>query len=280
MGKHHVCLVVALAACGSSDKKPIDALIIVPDVAIDAKVFNDAPIDAPPMLDFSCLGVTPPTTATDPVTVSGTTQTYSQSGASPVVSVTINSYKSSAPATSIDQVTSNATTGDFTTGNLDVGNTAMPVDGFLKATKATYRTSYLFPAYPLAAAVTMIPVFLVDDTTFGLITSQLVFNVTQDDTANGVIVAAVTDCANNPISGATLKVQQSAADVGDQHDLSTLSAQAAGVFIVFNVPDGATQVWATYNNMTFPTHTVLAHKKPTGSGAEGTITLSFVRPGP
>jgi hypothetical protein len=49
---------------------------------------------------------------------------------------------------------------------------------------------------------------------------------------------------------------------------------------VLNVPDGATEVSASYNGMTFPTHTVVAHKKPNGGGAMGTITATAVPPGP
>src|SRR5689334_14502090 len=83
MGKLNACLLLAtLAACGSDNtaKKP-DAPN--PDAAIDAKVFMDAPIDAPPMFDFSCTTTPAPTTADDPVTISGTATEISASGIMP-----------------------------------------------------------------------------------------------------------------------------------------------------------------------------------------------------
>jgi hypothetical protein len=107
--------------------------------------------------------------------------------------------------------------------------------------------------------------------------------VTQDDTANGALTVAVTDCSLTnpmPIDGATLKVQQGGQDVGTVFDLGALAAQAAGTFFVFNVPDGPTQLIVSFDNMTFPTRTVVAHKKPMGMNTEGTLTATIVRPGP
>ena len=76
--------------------------------------------------------------------------------------------------------------------------------------------------------------------TFGQLSLLLQFNPAQDDANNGVVLAAVLDCAGMPINGATLKVQQNNADVGQQYS----SPMAGGAFFVANVPDGATQVSA------------------------------------
>ena len=268
----------ALFACGNNksnnktpDAKPIDA-------AIDAKVFMDAAIDAPPMYDFSCFGKTPGTTATDPVTIAGTTQTLTMNGPQAVAAVAVDSFKASNPNVSIDTQTSDAN-GLFTTGNLDPGNTGMAVDGFLRAQKATLRSTFLYPPFPLTASLTSVPVLMLSDTTFTLI-AQTGFQVTQDDTQNGAFFLVVTDCSRTPIVGATLTVQQAGANVGTIEDLGALAAQAKGTFLVFNVPDGATQVAASFMGMTFPTHTILAHKKPNGAQAEGTLTVTQIPPGP
>jgi hypothetical protein len=114
-------------------------------------------------------------------------------------------------------------------------------------------------------------------------TISMAADVTQDDVNNGALVIVVMDCdlANpTPIDGATLTVQQGGEDVGDVLPLGSFASQFAGTFFVFNVPDGPTQISASYNNMTFPTHTVVAHKQPATEGAEGTITATNILPGP
>ena len=269
---------VLVAACGSSSNKPADAPP-APDASPDAKMFLDAAIDAPRMADLSCVGTQPPGTATDPVTVAGMTEAPDTNGmVQPLPMVTVTAYKSIAPKVAIDTQTS-AADGTFTTGNLDIGNTGMPVDGFIEGSLATYRTTYLYPPFPLTKATANVPVLLLGDQLFGFLTSTL--GITQDDGANGVLYVQVVDCTGVGINGATLKVQQNSMDVGTQQDLGALSnsPQAAGSFLVFNVPDGATQVFATYLGTTFAGHTVLAHKKPPGMNSEGTMTLTQLRPG-
>ena len=57
-----------VAACGGgSDNKPVDALIVIADAAIDA-----APDAFEPVFDFTCMGNAAPTTAPATITISGT----------------------------------------------------------------------------------------------------------------------------------------------------------------------------------------------------------------
>ncbi len=278
MGNVRTCLFIVLAACGSNSSKP-DALV-VHDAPADSKVFMDAPPpppDAPAMYDFSCFGQSAPTTAPDPISISGTTEEITTNGLSGVGNVTVSAFKAgSGGAIGTATSATMGTVGAFTIDNLATGG--VPLDGHLQAPLATYRTTYLFPANPLAANLAMAPVVMFSDQTFGLVSGVL--GVTQDDTANGVAFVIVTDCSFMPITGATLSVTQGGTAVGDIHDLSSLSSMAAGTFAVFNVPDGPTQVGASYGGMTFPAHMVGVHKKPNGQGAEGTMTVTQVRPGP
>lgn len=276
MGNLKACFIVstiALAACGS-DKAAPDAPVVIHDSpTADTPPPVDAPPDAP-AYDFTCFGMPNPTTAADPITIGGTTETLSQSGVQTLANVAVGIYKSGVVAP-VDSQTSSAQ-GTFTSGNIVTAG--MPFDGYIKATLATYRTSYLYPPNPATANVAGVPVILFSSATFDQLAS-LTGN-TQDDTNNGVLFLTTTDCANKPIDGATLSVKQGGQDVGMQFDLGAVSSQAAGLIVVFNVPDGATDVSASYNNMTFPARSVLAHKKPNGQGAVGTITLTAVRPGP
>jgi hypothetical protein len=273
MGKLSLTLiVVGTAACGSNNNNPVDAHVVVPDAKIDAqidaKLFNDAPA---PNLDFSCFGLPAPTMADDPVTISGTTSEISQAGLTATDGVTVAFFKSGV-ATALATVTT-AGGGLFASGNVATGGT--PVDAYIRASLAQTRTTYLYPPNVVHKSIANVPVPLVTNATFGLLT--MFAQVTQDDTNDGALIAILSDCAQTPINGATLSVKQGTTEVGTQFDLGQLSSMAAGTFFVFNVPDGSTTLTATYGTMTFPVRTVLAHKTADGAGS---MTATEVLPGP
>jgi hypothetical protein len=275
MGNLKACFVVgtlALTACGS-DKATPDGSLMILDSPVDMAPPVDAAPDAP-AYDFSCFGQPNPSTAADPITVAGTTETLSQSGLQTLPAVTVEVFKTGT-ANAVDTQTS-AGDGTFTSGDIATG--AVPFDGYVKGALDGYRTSYLYPPTPPAASVTGVPLALFTDQLLGQLAT--VAGATQDDTNNGLLFLTVTDCSNTPIQGATLSIQQGGQDVGVQFDLGGLISQAAGINVVFNVPDGATDITGTYGSMTFPMHTVVAHKMPNGQGAVGTVTLTTVRPGP
>ena len=269
-------LLVALAACGGSGNKSPDAALhdgSLDGEGIDSKVFQDAP---PGNYDFSCFGMTGPNTAPDPISIAGTTEEITTSGLAPVADVVVSAFKGNSGG-AVGTATS-AADGTFTITGIATGG--VPLDGHLQAPKATYRTTYLYPGNPLADNLQGAPVVMFSDQLFGLLTTQLL-GVTQDDTANGVVFALLTDCSFMPISGGDVSVQQAGQDVGTKVSLEQqLGAMGAGAFIVVNVPDGPTQVAGSYQTMTFPAHTVGVHKKPGGQGAEGTVTVTQSRPGP
>jgi hypothetical protein len=272
MGKLSLMLiVVGTAACGSDANKTPDATIVVPDTRpIDApKVFMDAP---PPSYDFTCYNGTPATTATDPITISGTTSELTQNGLTATNGVSVSFFKTGT-ATAIATVTS-AGGGLFASGNIATGGT--PIDAYIGATLDAARTTYLYPPNPASKSLANVPVPIVTNSTFSLV--KMFAQATQDDTTSGALLLILSDCAQTPIDGATVTVQQGGNNVGTQFDLGTLSAMAAGTFFVFNVPDGATTVTAKYGTMTFPVRTVASHKQPANGAAS--ITTTEVLPGP
>lgn len=271
MGKLSLTLiVVGTAACGSDNKNSADAHIVVPDSQpIDAaKVFLDAP---PPSYDFSCFGQPAPTTATDPITISGITSEISLSGTTATDAVSVSFYKTGT-ATALSTVAS-AGGGLFASGNLVTGG--VPLDAYIVASLAQARTTYLYPPNPAKQSLANVPVPIITAATFTQLTGLVM--VQQNDATNGALIAIVSDCAQKPITGATIAVKQGSADVGTVFDLGSLSAMAAGTFFVFNVPDGSTTITAKYGTMTFPVRTVLAHKIADGAGS---ITATEVLPGP
>lgn len=278
MGNMRACsafALLALAACGSDHAKP-DAQIIIPDAAIDAKVWEDAP---PPSYDLSCYGGSAPTTAANPISIAGTTGTVGQGGQlTPVPNIPVDVFKTGTNTPAGTDISDNS--GAFMISNIVTGG--VPLDGYLRATDLgamrIYRTSYLYPPSPITADLTGVPVTMISQQNFDFVRN--IAQAQQDDANNGALLVLVVDCSMMPIAEATITVKQNGADVGTIFGLGALLPQAAGTFFVFDVPDGGTDIVATYNNMTFPMRTVAAHKKPPGPNSMGTLTTTAVRPGP
>ncbi|MGN6109355.1 MAG: hypothetical protein ACTHU0_29880 [Kofleriaceae bacterium] len=249
-----------LAACGGNDNKP-DALIIIPDAAIDAPPPIDAPPDAP-SYDFSCAGNSAPTTAPAQLMVSGSAYDLNPINLNPVpvADAQVEAFR-------VGNANAIATTTTDAAGAWSVSLTSggAPVDGYIRARKQGHRTTLLYPPAPLHADLAMAPLLALSNTTFAGLNVAVGGN---QMAGNGVVLVAAVDCANNPVDGAMIRVQQSGSDVGNQVDLSQVQG---GVVFVFNVPPGATEVSATYNGMAFRAHTVQ-------SLADGT-TMTVVSPG-
>jgi hypothetical protein len=281
MGNLRDCFVIAslalAAACGS-DHAAADASIKIIDAPMpDSKVFEDAP---PATYDLTCLNNPAPTTAADPITVAGSTIELSQNGtAIPMVAV---AFFKTGTATALATVTSDST-GAFATGNIATGTT--PINGYVRAVapldgmgNPVYRSTYLYPPSVVAMSLSDVPVPLLSVATFNQIAG---IGGGQNDTANGALFFAVTDCnvaSQTLVAEATVKVQQSGTDVGTVVSLGSFIPQLAGTFVALDVPDGPATILATYNGMAFPAQTVAAFKKPNGTGTVGTVTVTVVRP--
>jgi hypothetical protein len=269
--------ILFVAACGNDHAQNVDAAM--PDTKmVDAKVWMDAP---PPTYDFSCYMMTPGTTVDATITITGTVGELSQTGLMGLGGRTVTAYKVGAntPAgTTVSSVMAGSE-GEFSLGPITTNGTAIE---YVRAadTGTTYRTTYLYPPNPLRSSFDGLPVPLIDQALVGQLET---FLGTQNDTDNGMLFVAVNDCSTTTptaIDGAEVKVQQNSQDVGNVFDVGQFIPEAAGTFIVLNVPDGDTEVSASYNGMTFPTHTVAAYKKPMGPNAMGTVTVTAVPPGP
>jgi hypothetical protein len=283
MGKLRACLAsaLALAACGDSHKAQPDAPVHI-DAPIDTPI--DMPVDMGPTADLSCAGMPLPTTADATVTAAGTTEEISLSGPAALGSAQVRAFKVGTVAP-LDTIMSDATTGAFTTKALATGG--VPLNAYLEGSHAdvdnmgnitSYRTTFVFPPQPVSTSLPQVPILIASTQTFTTLSGFA--NATQDDTVNGALFIAVTDCKNNPVTGATLSVKQGAADVGTIFDLGGLSPMAAGLYFVFNVPDGNTDVNAKLGTTDFLGHTVIAFKKGNAGGVNGSMTTTIVRPGP
>jgi hypothetical protein len=167
--------------------------------------------------------------------------------------------------------------GAFTTGAFASGG--IPVHAYLKATKPEYRTTFFYPPFPFTRSATSLPLPMISDALFEQVTTTL--HATQDDKHNGAMLVAVADCNGQPVAGATLSIIHGSSQTGDVHDLSAIVPGAAGVYLVFDVPDGKVRVSATYNGTQLPEHDVMVRAKdPDCPTARGTLTATAVVPGP
>jgi hypothetical protein len=279
MANLKACIIVALAACGGEHAAP-DASVVLIDSPVDtapADAAADAAPDAPPSYDFSCYGAEEPTTADVIITISGVVTV----GQDPTQGASVAVYQTGIMS-ALNALTTGAN-GEFS-GNIDTE--AMPFDGYLEAqyghtvgSDVVYeRITYVYPAEKLTTNVSNVQVPILDAQSQQAI--ETISGHTQDDTNSGLLVVAVTDCGATPqpLAGATLSVTQGGNAVGEVFDPSVLDPQLAGTFIVFNVPDGATEVAGSYGGMTFPAHTVQVHKQ--NGLAIPSLTETAVRPGP
>lgn len=263
-------MVVAAAACGDDGASNPDALVII-DAANPDAPNPDAPppIDAP-NYDFSCYQNQAPTPAAT-VTISGTVQEFSGTSIAPAMGATVVTCTGDCQgANNLGSVGPTTVNGQFTTAPITTNGTA--VEGYLRITKAGQWATYMYPDAPLAANVAGIPVLLLNN----LIVSNLHLLITDEPQAagNGLLAVAVTDCSTPPmgIDDATVTVTQNGVPVDDEPvGAGAASPQAAGAFLVTNVPPGDTTVTATYNGMTFRTHVVRSYADA--------LTITQVKPG-
>lgn len=273
------CLFAMLfAACGGGGEKKPDALIIIPDAA------PDAPPDAfEPVFDFSCMGNAAPTTAAANVTLSGFAAEVVLSGMQPTIQAAHGAKVDFCDASStecagqdqLDTVTTPASGCPqmgcpFTSDSLATGGT--PLDIYVRVSKNNNLTSYIFPASPVTANVANVPAAMFSQALISLLPAA---GITQDPT-KGILLVALTDCANAPISDTaniTLSIKQNGMDVQGTMsiDAGMFSPQLAGTFVVFNVPAGpdamnpsaATEVGATYKGMAMRAHSVNVYRNST-----------------
>src|SRR5262249_25995014 len=134
--------VMFLAACGSSPAKP-DAAVDVPrpvDAMIDAMV--DADPNAP---DLSCLGMSPPATAPDPLPVAGKLFVIDHYNVTPVANATITLARKSDGG-----ALGTATTADDGSFSTTIASGGVPVAAVLTTTVAGFRPTRVDPGDPLS----------------------------------------------------------------------------------------------------------------------------------
>ncbi len=260
-----------LVACGDDG----GAITIVDSGIVDAPPIDSAPpIDQPPPIeyDFSCFGNQPGTVA-KAVTISGTAQEVYLAGTAPgiravadaAIKVCTGDCEGDNELAALDPT---GATGVFTTDAIPTAGAALPL--YLSATRTGDLPTLLFPHTDVTSDVSDVPLLLVQSSLLQFLTF---IGITQDP-ANGVVVVAVTDCSAGlqGVTGAVVEVTQGGNPVGDDPlDAGAFDPMGAGVYLITNMPPGATLVTATMGTQGFLDNDVTV--------AAGTVTAAQVRPG-
>jgi hypothetical protein len=233
-------LAFALAACAGDSKEipePVDSPL-TPDTQPDSPPPPDAQV-----LDTSCAANPAPTTATATVTASGTVTEFSQAAQDPVPDATVDVCTGDCTGDNLLDSSTTDSVGAFSTAA--IATNSMPLDGYLKISKpkSGLLTTNVVPGEPIVADLANVPGVVISEATLAQLA---LFNLTQDPT-NGLLLLAVTDCATQPIGGADVTLSTG----GNVFDLGSVIAQAAGTYIVLDVPVGTTTVTVTAGGTTF-----------------------------
>jgi hypothetical protein len=224
-----VLAVITLVACGGGSNKP--------------------PIDSPPKPIDSSIDSGPiPTT----ITITGVVNAVSASGTTALSGVTVGAYSVTNETTPIITATSDAQ-GNYT---LTFTTNGQALDGYLKATVASYMDTYLYPQDPLAANFTGATIAMLTPGTFGFVGGLCTGN---QMSANGTILAGVFDGSGAGIAGASIASTPAASSycyfASGVPSAGATSTDSTGLGFMFNVT-GTASVSATKSGLTFQTHSL------------------------
>jgi hypothetical protein len=238
-------VLVFAAACGSDDNGggngsgTHDAAIPLPD--------------APRFLDA-------PATNVAQITVSGTAEEISTSGSGALAGVLIEAFRNGDETTPIASTTTDGL-GDY---SLTIDTNGEQIDGFLKATKTGFKTTYLYPPYPLEQDFTMASVFMIKQSTFE--TLHLAAGATEM-MGKGTIALIVTDGAN-PVAGTKVTSTPAPTPPDARYNAmvgtltlpssTAMTTHTDGIAYLFNLPPGKVMVGAQKTGMMFKSHQVKA----------------------
>ncbi|HET9990136.1 MAG TPA: hypothetical protein VFQ65_16510 [Kofleriaceae bacterium] len=217
--------------------------------APDAQV----PLDTPSAGSaFACAGQALPTTAPDPLTVSG--QTVDMNTLAPLSGVTISAFRTG-NATALATATSD-TAGDFT---ITVASGGMPIDGYLQAHVTGHLDTYYYGAVPVAADASGAQIALI--TQANLDTGTAALGITQS-ADNGAMLVRATDCNGVPLAGATFSTAPAGELRYSANSVPSTTAtmtDASGVAFIYNVPPGTVTIDAMVGSRALRTRVVAVH---------------------
>lgn len=206
-----------------------------------AENMTDAAVDAPP--------------APAMITLTGTATERTATMTNKVVGAKIQAFENSNETTPLAEATTNAQ-GNFT---LVVNTGGVALNGFIKATKAGLKDTYLYPTGFIAGDLAMIPIQMLTQVNYDALSVLAQGNQLP---GNGLIALQVLDGAaltSKPVAGAKVATNPAGSIV--RYNLAGMPSATAtetatdGVAYVFNVPPGVNVVVsASKSGTTFSPH--------------------------
>lgn len=190
------------------------------------------------------------------ITITGTATEQRVGSPRPIADAMIAGFRNSDETTPLAMTTTNAQ-GEFT---LVINTNGEAIDGYLKATKAGLKDTYLYPPAPVAADTTA-PIFMVTQGTFD--TLKNVAGV-PNQPGTGAIALVVVDgptAQSSPVAGAMVSSTPAGTyryNMNGFPSSTATSTSTDGLGYVFNVPAGQVTVSATKSGTTFVSHAVKA----------------------
>jgi hypothetical protein len=202
------------------------------------------------------------------ITVSGMATKRENTSSSAAAGVMVSAFQTSDPNTAV----ANATTDAAGNYSMTITTNGKALDGYLKATLATFLDTYLYAPKPLDADFSGASINMINSGTLGLLSGTLCGNA--QDAAKGVIAVLVVDAANNPVAGAMVSSTPAAAkycyNSGGFPSRNATMTDTDGVAYMLNVAPGQVTVSATMTGTTFASHAVNARA--------GAFTTTVIEP--
>lgn len=187
------------------------------------------------------------------INASGTTKEITASGRTPKAGVTVASFKEG--ATAATSMTTSDASGNFT---LAIPTMNMPVDGYLLAQISGFKDSYIYPAAPLVADKSGIPVLVLTAQTFD---AAFAFAQVSRTPGSGFVGVQVIDASGASVAGATVTSTPAGTvryNMGGLPNKNATVTDTDGIAFVLNVTAGSVMVSANKAGATFHTHAVNA----------------------
>ena len=216
-----------------------------------------------PGAGFECLGKPLPTTAPNPIHVGGQTKANAVSPTA-LQTAAVAAFKTG-DTTTLASATSDG--GGFYT--LTIATGGLPVDGYVRVSKTGYITTYGYPAVPLSADATE-NILVITTTELNLFAGLVGVSPTPGD---GFIAVVVTDCAGNPLTGATISSSPAGSvyyNAGGAPSSTATATAPDGVAYIFNVAAGNVTILGTAKGHALRQHVVNARADA--------VTLTAIQP--
>ena len=212
----------------------------------------------------SSVGLAPPSSAVDPLLVSGSV--LNVISGLPITGATIEARRRSD-----DGLLDSDTTGDDGTFGLSLVTGGVPLDAYFALSAASYPATFIYPADPLVDDIENLGARAIATGELSLVYALSLVVQTPGLGTNAVLVL---DCANEPVSAATVSFDPAAGATlyfsGDLPSPGASSTSDNGIGLGLNAPVGETTASAAKAGFVFLSHSFESH--PDG------VSFTFIHP--